>query len=504
MTGYSTTLNSGYGQGVYVASASSEYSSGGATYPNAWYAFDKSASTSWVAANGGYNTSSPYNYTGSVRTVDVNGTSYSGDWLQIQMPSSIILSTYSIKDSGDAQKGPGAWSILGSRDGAIWFLVDQRSGVAYSTSLLNFSVTSAQAFTYYRMVITNATGTGTFPELIEWTLNGSIEGPSVSADGRLGLGVSNPVQALEVAGSAVVAGTVSSGSPFTFKNALYNGDMRIAQRGATVNYPSGVYTLDRWYFTNYGSGSTQASISQIQSGLANFSNALQMASLSSTSANYWLSQSLETRDVVRFQGQPVTLSFWYKFAPGFTNSTVVNIVYNSSVDAKITDSSVSSTTAATYTLPNQVVWTYATVPAFIASSAQSLAIQFTTVNNVIAGAAFILTGVQLEKGSVATPFEVRPYGVELQLCQRYYQTVLQAALYRRYVANVDRQPITFPPMRVAPTGTAVALGTPTNLSTIAFTSYGVMSGYLDVGYTAAGTGVVDIPSGVNLNLSAEL
>jgi hypothetical protein len=30
------------------------------------------------------------------------------------------------------------------------------------------------------------------------------------------------------------------------------------------------------------------------------------------------------------------------------------------------------------------------------------------------------TGVQLEKGSVATPFEVRPYAVELQLCQRYY------------------------------------------------------------------------------------
>jgi hypothetical protein len=30
------------------------------------------------------------------------------------------------------------------------------------------------------------------------------------------------------------------------------------------------------------------------------------------------------------------------------------------------------------------------------------------------------TGVQLEKGSVATPFEVRPFGIELSLCQRYY------------------------------------------------------------------------------------
>ena len=34
---------------------------------------------------------------------------------------------------------------------------------------------------------------------------------------------------------------------------------------------------------------------------------------------------------------------------------------------------------------------------------------------------FIITGVQLEPGPVATPFEHRPIGLELSLCQRYYQ-----------------------------------------------------------------------------------
>jgi hypothetical protein len=35
------------------------------------------------------------------------------------------------------------------------------------------------------------------------------------------------------------------------------------------------------------------------------------------------------------------------------------------------------------------------------------------------GATFYITGVQLEKGSTATSFDYRPYGTELQLCQRY-------------------------------------------------------------------------------------
>jgi hypothetical protein len=44
------------------------------------------------------------------------------------------------------------------------------------------------------------------------------------------------------------------------------------------------------------------------------------------------------------------------------------------------------------------------------------------------GATFFITGVQLEKGTVATPFERRPFGMELALCQRYFQTTHASSL----------------------------------------------------------------------------
>ena len=55
--------------------------------------------------------------------------------------------------------------------------------------------------------------------------------------------------------------------------------------------------------------------------------------------------------------------------------------------------------------------------------------------NLIAtnGATFYVTGVQLETGSVATPFERRPYGTELMLCQRY--CVLIASGANKPIAN---------------------------------------------------------------------
>ena len=54
----------------------------------------------------------------------------------------------------------------------------------------------------------------------------------------------------------------------------------------------------------------------------------------------------------------------------------------------------------------------------------SILISATGATSVVGtnGATFYITGVQLELGSSAAAFEWRPYGLEFQLCQRYYET----------------------------------------------------------------------------------
>ena len=93
------------------------------------------------------------------------------------------------------------------------------------------------------------------------------------------------------------------------------------------------------------------------------------------------------------------------------------------------------------------------------------------------GATFYVTGVQLEKGTVATSFDYRPYGTELALCQRYYYNSgsfnLSTQAWNTTAVSVN---ITTPTMRATPT-----LSTPTvcaiNSSASTFTQSSVSVTY---------------------------
>jgi hypothetical protein len=199
MTGYSTTINAGYGQGVYVVSASSDNSG----QYSAWQAFDKNNSLLWVAS---YSYTMNVPYAGSVVTIDANGTSYKGEWLQIQMPCAIVLASYSLRPQDGPVNTPSAWYVLGSRDGINWNLIDTRAGQSWVSTIYNtYQIQSSQAFTHFRFVC-YMISTNTLCSVSEWILNGTIESVNITADGRVGLGVVAPVEALEVAGNAIVYG----------------------------------------------------------------------------------------------------------------------------------------------------------------------------------------------------------------------------------------------------------------------------------------------------------
>jgi len=435
MTGYSTSLSSGYGQGTYVASASAEFSG---TY--AWNAFDKNTGTQWGGQSGQYtgSGSAPFLYVGGSppKTVDVNGTSYTGDWVQIQMPSSIVLSSYAIYYN-TSYACPGLFYILGSRDGINWTLVDQRTQAPPSSAgYITFSVSSSQAFSYFRLQAYGVTTTGGTLNVLELIYNGSIEGPTVSADGRLGVGVSAPVQQLEVAGNMVVNGTVSSQST-TFRNVLYNGDMRINQRGInTTSSPTAMgttstaYALDRWlcYRTGYASGGTVAQgttattdLPYQNDGLTNFLRIGRSVGDTSTSPiDVW--NVLESKDSYRLAGKFVTMSFYYRTGVALAGSFQAVIATSTG-----TDQNASAAWAGgvyqSYTLSASSSWTKVSFSAQVPISATQVGVYFQygpTTATAVANDYFDITGVQLEKGTIATPFEVRPYATELALCQRYY------------------------------------------------------------------------------------
>ena len=475
-----TTSNASvtYGQGKYVVSASSEDT--GSQF--IWKAFDKAVSTYWAAQQNEYSTSSPYAYVGSATTVDILGNAYRGAWIQLQLPVSVLLSSYTIQGY-DNSFGPGSWYLLGSRDGFNWTTLDRRIGVVWSANpppAQTFTTSATQAYTYYRCATTNLAGnsTGYGPDFIEWTLNGTEESLCITSDSKVGVGIANPQRALEVAGDLVVSGTISGGAGMgAFRNRIINGDMRITQRGTSftgVNNTT-VYGIDRWNFYMYNSGGTAGTLTMTRQTLTASDTPYQLGlyySARITAPNGWsgatgtgittFAHPFEGYTCADLQwgtsfGQPVTMSFWCRTNVSGRPNVNINLVNSGAVASycnlfQAGDPGVWSYVTLTIQPPpngstptsttNGLWWnlslgSYASSPTGTAgtwggtTNQQAIGTSpiFATAGNYIE-----FTGVQLEKGTVATPFEFRPYATELALCQRYYQVIGQNQSSQIYYA----------------------------------------------------------------------
>lgn len=459
-----TTSNSSvtYGQGKYVASASREdYSNYG------WRAFvGGGASFLWQV--NAYNANGTY--AGSAVTVDTLGNSYAGEWLQIQLPVSVLLSSYTLTNFNVniATK----WAVLGSRDGVNWTLVNSQSGTFWTVlALVNvtFAVNSTQAYNYYRYVI--QTSSSPYPAVYQWFLNGTEESLCITSDSKVGVGIANPQRSLEVAGDLVVSGTISGGAGLgSFRNRIINGDMRIAQRGVSASGITGTvatyYTVDRWKIT----ASITGTLNQAQQTLTASDTPYQLGIQYSwrntvavgTPSPYYLNlyQGIENINMLDMAhgtpfGSPFTISLWFR--SNIPNGSLVPIGLQYYVSTYLTY-------VTQFTVTNSGGWQYVTLTVPPPSTAQgstsssaalnigigSVSLSPTSNVNVwqsgatfnswsgnwmypwyaTAGNYIEFTGVQLEKGTVATPWEQRPYAQELALCQRYYYRIGGDATYQ--------------------------------------------------------------------------
>jgi len=198
-----------------------------------------------------------------------------------------------------------------------------------------------------------------------------------------------------------------------FRSRIINGLMTINQRVLTG--PTSGYFVDRWQVG--GVSATSLQTSGLPTGFA------QAVSINRTVAGTaYISQNIESKNVTDLNGQVVTVSFYAKNVSG-VGSITVNLAYANASD---NFSGVTSIQTITASASPSSSWTYymATFSALPSSVANGLQLNISAV--IAASGTLEITGVQLEKGSVATGFDYRPYGTELALCQRYYYRIVSS------------------------------------------------------------------------------
>ena len=203
------------------------------------------------------------------------------------------------------------------------------------------------------------------------------------------------------------------------RNALANSDFRIWQRGvgpfSTTTPSSSLYTADRWYV---GTNNIAVSRNAVNTPFVeSFDRAVQ----STASGNFSIAQMVELKSQGSnsqfYVGSTWTLSFWAKHDPGDVDIRVLGQFADDSPGANgvsVFDQTGGAGLVAGDTW-QRLSFTF-TVGATAALTNKGLAVYIRATTT----GTFTLTGVQLEPGPVATPFEHRPYGTELALCQRYY------------------------------------------------------------------------------------
>ena len=252
--------------------------------------------------------------------------------------------------------------------------------------------------------------------------------------------------------TTTINGYTPTESNMAGRNRIINGDMRIDQRnaGASITQStSNQFPVDRWLVA--GDVASKFTAQQSSTAPAGFINSLLITSSSAytvgASESFILTQYVEGLNVADFgwgtaNATAITVSFWVRSSlTGTFGGVVRNSASNRSYPYSYTISAANTWEQKSITIAGDTSGTWLTTNGRglnltfsmgAGASASGTAGAWAGTSYVSAtgavsvvgtsGATFYITGVQLEAGSVATPFERRLYGQELQLAQRYFET----------------------------------------------------------------------------------
>ena len=313
----------------------------------------------------------------------------------------------------------------------------------------------------------------------------------------------------------MVASGVYVGPPqFSNDNRIINGDMRINQRGVGSGTAVG-YTADRW---QYAAVSTKGTWSAAVPGSAPgfpFNSGFQSSSAYASAAGDWFEfyQLIEADMVSDFQwgtasAQPVTLSFWaYSSLTGAFSGCIKNAANNRSYPFTYSLPAANTWTRCVVTIPGDTTGTWV-----MSGNAASINLQFDlgsgtsqrapagawTAGNFIGAtgavslvainaATFYVTGVKLEIGTVATPFNRQSLAKSMADCQRYYQVATVSGRFPASAANQKLDvTVSYSTMRAAPTVVLLVAGTIGNVSSSSILDQSATQARFELNSTAAG------------------
>jgi hypothetical protein len=236
--------------------------------------------------------------------------------------------------------------------------------------------------------------------------------------------------AMRTLGDAIDTSVWNVGYGQAGKNKLINSSFQIAQRGTSVVFGSTgyEYTLDRWKVVR-GAFATGMTVSQQSAGLTGIQYCARVQRNSGNTSTQYLSffQTVETANAIGFAGQTISISFYARKGANFSStSNVLNVIVTSGTG---TNQSLESFTGSANVLNSTATltadWVRYSYTATVASNATEIAFETQYTPTGTAGAAdyYEITGVQLEVGAKATPFQTASGGSiqgELAMCQRYY------------------------------------------------------------------------------------